>query len=85
MLTLEIIKLFKLKYDILVERKDMLITMPKISGSLPIVKWTESFSNVLSCIIGSRNILLACIIRLEVSILPASSIIHAANYSYSIE
>ena len=38
MLTLEIIKLFKLEYDVLVERKDMVITTPKISSSLPIVK-----------------------------------------------
>ena len=34
MLTLEIIKLFKLEYNALIERKDMVIIMPKISSSL---------------------------------------------------
>ena len=34
-LTLKVIKLFKLKYDTLVERKDVIITVPKISSSLP--------------------------------------------------
>ena len=38
MLTLDIIKLFKLEYDALVERKDSVITIPKISSSLPIIK-----------------------------------------------
>ena len=85
MLILEIIKLFKLKYNVLVERKDTVITIPKISSSLPIVKLMESFSNMLSYIIGSRNILLAYVIRPEVSVLPTSSIICAADHLYSIE
>ena len=37
-LTLEIIKLFKLEYNALVERKDTVITTPKISSSLLIIK-----------------------------------------------
>ena len=85
MLALEIIELFKLEYNVLVERKDAVITTPKISSSLPIVKWMESFSNILSYVIGLRNILLAYVIRLEVSIRPISSIVYAANHPYSIE
>ena len=84
-LALEIIKLFKLEYDALVERKDMVITTPKISSSLPIIKWIESFSDMLSRVIGSRNILLAYAIRLEVSVPPVFSIARAANHSYSIK
>ena len=40
---------------------------------------------MLSHTVGSRNILLAYVIRLEVSIRPISSIVYAANHPYSIE
>ena len=59
--------------------------MPKISSSLPIIKWIESFSDILSYIVESRNISLVYVIRLEVSILLVSSVVRAADRPYSIE
>eukprot|EP00957_Ditylum_brightwellii_P093815 7144094-Ditylum_brightwellii.AAC.2 len=41
--------------------------MPKISKTLPIIKWPESFANFLNRKIGVRTIPLAYVIRKEVT------------------
>ena len=62
------IKNFKIEYDVLVERKFLTVITPKISGNLEVVKWTEVFLDLLSRLVGTRNIPLIYIVRTEVEI-----------------
>ena len=66
------------------KKKDDEPDVPKITRTLPIVRWTESFEDFLHQIIGSRHIALAYLVRSEVQAAnPAPALI--ANKSYSEE
>lgn len=69
---------------ILQKEKDDEPDVPKITRTLPIVRWTESFEDFLHQIIGSRHIALSYLVRdNELAANPAPTLIH--NKSYSAE
>ena len=57
---------------------------PCITRSLPIMKWTESFTDFLSQVIGHREIPLSYLIR-EHDIVPAAAPVLLNQRSYSVE
>ena len=62
-------KNFEVQWKALKSRKDDINpTIPKISKSLPIIKWTEAFHDFLNRIIGIRTIPLAYVIRTKVDV-----------------
>ena len=59
-----IIKTFEIQWKALKTKRDEdTPDVPKISKSLPIIKWTEAFQDHLHCVIGVRMILLAYVTR----------------------
>ena len=61
-----VIKNFEIQWKALKMKKDEdTLEVPKISKSLPIIKWTEAFQDHLHQVIGVRMIPLAYIIRMN--------------------
>ena len=58
-----VIKNFKLEFDALKERKKKEVSTSQISQKLDVVRWTETFLDFLSRIVGARNVPLACVVR----------------------
>ena len=59
----EVMSNFEIQWKVLKERKDEDDPdVPKISKSLPIIKWTEAFQVFLNRVIGARRIPLAYVI-----------------------
>ena len=59
-----IVKEFKKDWEILVNRKvEGVSDVPKIHKAVPIINWTEFFTNFLHQTVGEMNILLSCVIR----------------------
>ena len=58
--------------------------VPKITKALPVIKWTEAFTDYLSRAIGVRMIPLAYVIRPEADV-PAAAPALAAGEPYSLE
>ena len=58
--------------------------VPKITKALPVIKWTEAFTDYLSHAIGVRMIPLAYVIRPEADV-PAAAPALAAGEPYSLE
>ena len=79
-----IVKTFKHHWQALKDRKEDDIEVPKISRSLPIIKWTEAFSDYLSRVVGARTIPLTYIIR-EKADVPNLAPTLATNQPYSTE
>ena len=63
-----VIKNFKLEHDALIERKKQTVVTPRISSNLNVVKWTESFLDFLSRLIGVRNTPLTHVVRETVEV-----------------
>ena len=64
-----ILKYFELQWDALITLKDKdRPDTPRISKSLPVLKWAEVFRNFLYSVIGCRNIPLAYVIRIIVEV-----------------
>jgi hypothetical protein len=57
--------------------------VPKITGALPIIKWTEAFQDYLPRVIGVRNIPLAYVVRPEATVPPIGA--QAAGAPHSTE
>ena len=57
------IKNFKLEFDALKDRKKKEVSTPQISQKLDVVRWTETFLDFLSRIVGARNVPLAYVVR----------------------
>ena len=58
--------------------------VPKITKALPVIKWTEAFTDYLSCAIGVRMIPLAYVIQPEADV-PVAAPVLAAGEPYSLE
>ena len=58
--------------------------VPKITKALPVIKWTEAFTDYLSCAIGVRMISLVYVIRPEADV-PVAALALAAGKPYSLE
>ena len=59
-----VIKNFEIQWKSLKTKRDEdTLEVPKISKSLPIIKWTEAFQDHLHCVIGVRMIPLAYVTR----------------------
>ena len=58
-----LVKNFKSEHDALVERKSKSFATPKIGDAKDIVKWTESFVDLLCKTVGVRNVPLIYVIR----------------------
>ena len=58
--------------------------VPKITKALPVIKWTEAFTDYLSHAIGVRMIPLAYVIRPEADV-PVAAPVLAAGKPYSLE
>ena len=63
-----IIRNFAEQWKALKDRKDDDIDVPKVSRSLPILKWIEAFTDFLNRKVGSRTIPLAYVIRENVAV-----------------
>ena len=78
-----IIRYFAEQWKALTDRKkDDPPEVPKISKTLPVLKWSESFDDYLSRAIGNRTIPLSYIIR-DVVVVPAAAPPLANNRPYS--
>jgi hypothetical protein len=62
------IKNFKLEHDALIERKKQTVVTPRMSSNLNVVKWTESFLDFLSRLVGVRNMPLTYVVRETVEV-----------------
>jgi len=63
---------FKEQWKALTDRKeDEQPETPKITKALPVMKWTESFQDFLSRVVGVRTIPLSYVIRTDVDVDPA--------------
>ena len=58
--------------------------VPKITKALPVIKWTEAFTDYLSRAIGVRMIPLAYVIRPKADV-PVAAPVLAAGEPYSLE
>ena len=78
------IKIFAIHWQSLKDRKknDDVPEVPKITKTLIVTKWTESFADFLHRVIGTRTIPLSYIIRPEVDVPPAAPAL-AAGQPYS--
>ena len=57
-----VIKNFKLEFDDLKYRKKKEVSTPQISQKLDVVRWTETFLDLLSMIVGACNVPLSCFV-----------------------
>ena len=77
---------FKEQWKALANRKDE--DHPetlKITKALPVMKWTESFQDFLSCIVGIRTIPLTYVIRTNVDVAPVAAPPIAAGHPHAEE
>ena len=82
---LDTVKNFEIQWKALKARKDEdEPDVPKISKTLPVIKWTESFQDFLNRVIGVRMIPLFYVVRPEV-IVPAAAPALAHNQPHSTE
>ena len=58
-----VIKNFKLDFDALKDLKKKEVSTPQISQKLYVVRWTETFLNFLSRIVGAMNVPLVCVVQ----------------------
>ena len=76
---------FEIQWKALKERKDEDDPyVPKITKTLPIIKWTEAFQDFLNWVIGARMITLAYVIRIDPQV-PGMAPPLAANQPHSTE
>lgn len=82
---MDVLKDFGEQWEAIIQKKkDDEPEVPKITRSLPIVRWTESFEDFLHQIIGSRHIALAYLVRDDVDVAnPPPALM--ANKSYAEE
>ena len=62
------IKNFKLEHGALAERKSLTANAPRTSNNLDAVKCTEAFFELLSRLVGTRNVPLACVVQSEIEV-----------------
>ena len=75
---------FEQQWKALTDRKDEdQPETPKISKSLPVMKWTESFQDFLSRVVGIRKIPLSYVIRADAAVVPPVAPTIAAGKPHS--
>ena len=80
-----VMKNFEIQWKALVAKKDEdAPDVPKISKALPVIKWTEAFSDFLSRVVGVRTIPLSYVIRQNVEV-PAATPPLANHQPHSTE
>ena len=80
-----VMKNFEIQWKALKAKKDEdTPDVPKITRSLPVIKWTEAFQDFLNRVIGVRVIPLIYVIRTEVAV-PAAAPPLANNQPHSTE
>lgn len=77
-----VIKAFVEHWKALKERKSKdKPETPKISRTLPVVKWTEAFHDYLHRVVGTRTIPLAYVVRSEVNVPAPTALLNGQPYS----
>ena len=79
-------RIFEVQWKALINKsKATAPEVPKITKTLPIIRWTKAFSDFLHRIIGIRKVPLAYVIREEVAVEPIANCRRMANCPHSIK
>ena len=80
-----VVKNFKLEHDALVERKSLTVVTPRVSSNSNVVKWTESFLDLLSRLVGTWNMPLTCVLRKTIEFNCNEPLVLPAGYCHATE
>src|SRR5688500_10927562 len=81
-----IVKTFKDHWKTLCDKKkEDVPDIPKISKSLPIIKWTEAFSDFMAQVVGAQTVPLSCIVRKDANVSPIGPLTPGQPFSLAYE